>query len=124
MHWRTSRSSTQSVISSSTLSNVLSIRLYASRSESRLWRNHVKAIDSSLSDATGRRGFVSYGAQEGQGPTIAAEQVEYKTKKQVEKAILEAKRNMEKSVKEMDFIAAAHYRDEMLRLKSMEEGLL
>ena len=83
----------------------------------------VKAIDSSLSDATGRRGFVSYGAQEGQGPTIAAEQVEYKTKKQVEKAILEAKRNMEKSVKEMDFIAAAAYRDEMLRLKAVEEGL-
>ena len=83
----------------------------------------VKAIDSSLSDVTGRRGFVSYGAQEGQGPTIAAEQVEYKTKKQVEKAILEAKRNMEKSVKEMDFIAAAAYRDEMLRLKAVEEGL-
>ena len=83
----------------------------------------VKAIDSSLSDATGRRGFVSYGVQEGQGPTIAAEQVEYKTKKQVEKAILEAKRNMEKSVKEMDFIAAAAYRDEMLRLKAVEEGL-
>ena len=29
--------------------------------------------------------------------------------------------SMEKAVKEMDFIAAAQYRDEMLRLKSMEE---
>ena len=82
----------------------------------------VKAIDTSLAEATGRRG-ISY-TQEDHPATVAAEQVEYKTKKQVEKAILEAKRNMEKAVKEMDFIAAAHYRDEMLRLKSMEEGLL
>ena len=82
----------------------------------------VKAIDTSLAEATGRRG-ISY-TQEDHPAAVAAEQVEYKTKKQVEKAILEAKRNMEKAVKEMDFIAAAHYRDEMLRLKSMEEGLL
>lgn len=81
----------------------------------------IKAIDTSLADATGRRG-VSY-SQEERITAVAAEQVEYKTKKQVEKAILEAKRNMEKAVKEMDFIAAAQYRDEMLRLKAMEEGL-
>lgn len=82
----------------------------------------VKAIDTSLAEATGRRG-ISY-TQEDHPAAVAAEQVEYKTKKQLDKAILEAKRNMEKAVKEMDFIAAAHYRDEMLRLKSMEEGLL
>ena len=46
MHCRTSLSSTQSDISSSTFSNVRSISLYASRSESREWRNHVNAIDS------------------------------------------------------------------------------
>ena len=80
----------------------------------------VKAIDSSLSEATGRKGFV-YSQQEERMVTAAAEQVEYKTKKQVEKAILEAKKNMEKAVKEMDFIAAAAYRDEMVRLKAMEE---
>ena len=79
----------------------------------------IKAIDTSLADATGWRG-VSY-SQEERITAVAAEQVEYKTKKQVEKAILEAKRNMEKAVKEMDFIAAAQYRDEMLRLKAMEE---
>ncbi len=83
----------------------------------------VKAIDSSLSEATGRRS-ITYSQQEERVVTSAAEQVEYKTKKQVEKAILEAKKNMEKAVKEMDFIAAAAYRDEMLRLKAMEEGLL
>ena len=83
----------------------------------------VKAIDVSLSEATGRKGFVAYPQQEERSVGIAAEQFEYKTKKQVEKAILEAKRNMEKAVKEMDFIAAASYRDEMTRLKEIEEKL-
>ena len=78
----------------------------------------VKAIDSSLSEATGRKS-VNY-SQDSRPAVAAAEQVEYKTKKQIEKAILEAKKNMEKAVKEMDFIAAAYYRDEMTRLKAME----
>ena len=82
----------------------------------------VKAIDSSLSEATGRRS-ITYSQPEERVVTSAAEQVEYKTKKQVEKAVLEAKKNMEKAVKEMDFLAAAQYRDEMLRLKAMEEEL-
>lgn len=82
----------------------------------------VKSIDSALSEATGRKGF-AYSQQEERVVSAAAEQVEYKTKKQVEKAILEAKKNMEKAVKEMDFIAAAAYRDEMLRLKAMEEQM-
>ena len=82
----------------------------------------VKAIDSSLAEATGRRGF-TYSQQEERVVSAAAEQVEYKTKKQVEKAILEAKKNMERAVKEMDFIAAAAYRDEMLRLKAVSDGL-
>lgn len=81
----------------------------------------IKAIDTSLAEATGRR-VVSY-AQEDRSTVLAAEQVEYKSKKQVEKAIMEAKKNMEKAVKEMDFLAAAQYRDEMLRLKAMEEKM-
>ena len=82
----------------------------------------VKAIDTALAEATGRHGPALYTTQERPVPT-ASEQVEYKTKKQVEKAILEAKRNMEKAVKEMDFLSAAYYRDEMLRLKAMEPEL-
>ena len=80
----------------------------------------VKAIDVSLSEATGRKGFTAYPQTDERLSSMAAEQVEYKTKKQVEKAILEAKKNMEKAVKEMDFIAAAAYRDEMARLKGIE----
>ena len=83
----------------------------------------IKAIDTSLSEATGRRGLASYSQQEGRIVTVAAEQVEYKTKKEVEKAILELKKNMEKAVKDMDFMAAAAYRDEMLRLKTVEEKM-
>ncbi|MBR3698814.1 MAG: excinuclease ABC subunit UvrB [Bacteroidales bacterium] len=79
----------------------------------------IKAIDTSLAEATGRR-VASYVQEESAG-VVAAEQVEYKTMKQLERAIQEAKRNMEKAVKEMDFIAAAYYRDEMTRLKAMEE---
>ena len=79
----------------------------------------VKSIDSALSDATGRKSVSVYSQQSEHPVTIAAEQVEYKTKKQLEKAIQEAKKNMEKAVKEMDFLAAAAYRDEMLRLKAM-----
>ena len=81
----------------------------------------VKSIDSALSDATGRRSVSVYAQQSERPATKAAEQVEYKTKKQLEKAIAEAKKNMEKAVKEMDFLAAAAYRDEMLRLKAMGE---
>ena len=80
----------------------------------------VKAVDVSLAEATGRRGFTAYPQQDERLVSTAAEQVEYKTKKQLEKAILEAKKNMEKAVKEMDFIAAAAYRDEMVRLKAIE----
>ena len=82
----------------------------------------IKAIDTSLADATGRCG-VAYVRQEERTTALAAERVEYKTQKDLNKAVLEAKRNMEKAVKEMDFIAAAQYRDEMLRLKAMGEGV-
>ena len=84
----------------------------------------VKSIDSALSDATGRRSVSVYAQQAERPAAMAAEQVEYKTKKQVEKAVLEAKKNMEKAVKEMDFMAAAAFRDEMLRLKAMEEEMI
>ena len=47
---------------------------------------------------------------------MAAEsQVAYMSKEQVQKAIQQAKKNMEKAVKEMDFLSAAKYRDEMFQ---------
>lgn len=41
----------------------------------------------------------------------------YRSQKDLQKAIQEAKRNMEKAVKELNFIDAAKYRDEMLALQ-------
>lgn len=54
---------------------------------------------------------------------IAAEdQVEYKTIPQIEKAISQIKRMMEKAAKNMDFMEAARLRDEMFRMqKELEE---
>ena len=37
----------------------------------------------------------------------------------MEKAITTARRNMEKAAKEMDFMAAARYRDEMFELEKL-----
>ena len=81
----------------------------------------VKAIDSSLSEATGRHS-ITYTQQDRPVPS-AAEHVEYKTQKQLDKAVLEAKRNMEKAVKEMDFIAAAYYRDLILSLQQQSKNI-
>jgi len=55
--------------------------------------------------------------------TIAAEdQVEYKTIPQMQKAISQIKKMMEKAAKDMDFMEAARLRDEMFRMqKELEE---
>jgi len=41
---------------------------------------------------------------------------------QLEKAIKETKRNMEKAAKELDFMQAAQYRDELFALQANLEG--
>jgi excinuclease ABC subunit B len=59
------------------------------------------------------------------GTIAAEEQVEYKTIPQMEKAITQIKRTMEKAARDMDFMEAARLRDEMFRmqeeLKTMKE---
>ncbi len=55
---------------------------------------------------------------ENETSTLAAEdQVEYKTIPQLEKAIKQIKRLMEKAAKDMDFMEAARLRDEMFRMQ-------
>ena len=55
---------------------------------------------------------------------MAAEgQAVYKSKEQIQKAVQQAKKNMEKAVKEMDFLAAAKFRDDMLMLQEQLEKL-
>ena len=81
----------------------------------------VKAIDNSLGTMKGQPAPVSY-SQTGDAVTMAAEsQTTYKSKEQIQKAIQQAKKNMEKAVKEMDFLSAAQYRDEMVALQEQLE---
>lgn len=55
---------------------------------------------------------------EPEAPSLAADPVvAYMTRDQLEKAIAETERKMKKAAKELDFIAAAQYRDEMKALK-------
>ena len=55
--------------------------------------------------------------------TIAAEdEVKYKTIPQLEKAISQIKRMMEKAARDLDFMEAARLRDEMFRMqKELEQ---
>jgi len=50
--------------------------------------------------------------------SIAADPiVEYMTKDQIAKLVVETERKMKKAAKELDFISAAQYRDELFALK-------
>jgi excinuclease ABC subunit B len=63
--------------------------------------------------------------QDEQLVTIAAEeQVSYSTIPQIEKAIAQTKKQMEKAARDMDFIEAARLRDEMFRLQKEREKML
>jgi excinuclease ABC subunit B len=78
----------------------------------------VKAIDNSLGTLKGNVEVPSSYGQQGSATTMAAEgQATYMSKEQLQKAVQQAKKNMEKAVKEMDFLAAAKYRDEMIELQ-------
>ena len=74
----------------------------------------IKAIDNSLGTLKGQPAPVSY-SQQDNATTVAAEAHAMMTKEQMQRAIQQAKKNMEKAVKEMDFLSAAKYRDEMLQ---------
>ncbi len=55
--------------------------------------------------------------------TAAEEQVSYKTIPQMEKAIAQTKKLMEKAAKDLNFMEAATLRDEMFRLQKELEGM-
>ena len=76
----------------------------------------VKAIDNSLGTLKGTQP-VPYSQSDHPSSMAAESQAVYMSKEQIQKAIQQAKKNMEKAVKEMDFLAAAKYRDEMMELQ-------
>jgi len=72
----------------------------------------IKALDNSLV----KHKEVEY-EQQRNVMQAAEDKPVYRSQKDLQKAIQEAKRNMEKAVKELNFIDAAKYRDEMLALQ-------
>jgi excinuclease ABC subunit B len=76
----------------------------------------VKAIDNSLGTLKGTQPM-PYSQSDHPSSMAAESQSVYMSKEQIQKVIQQAKKNMEKAVKEMDFLAAAKYRDEMIELQ-------
>lgn len=83
-------------------------------------RTIVKPIGNAL-ETSMKKNAVTYTAREDKTNVIAAEpSVSYSSVADLKKAVAEAKKEMEKAVKALDFIAAAHYRDIM---QGLEERL-
>jgi excinuclease ABC subunit B len=78
-----------------------------------------KKINTALS-GLGRKGKMSKAYIEPEKPNIAADPViKYMNEEALGKAIEKARKNMEKSASELDFVQAARYRDEMADLQSL-----
>ena len=76
----------------------------------------VKAIDNSLGTLKGEHNVSLPYELQNMEPTLAAEQrSKTMSLEQMQKALQQAKKNMEHAVKEMDFLSAAKYRDEMFQ---------
>ncbi|THH41807.1 excinuclease ABC subunit UvrB [Neolewinella litorea] len=72
---------------------------------------------STILDIRGRKGRQAY--VESTQPSLAADPVlQAMTKEQIEMAIQESERKMKKAAKELDFMSAAQYRDEVFALKA------
>lgn len=75
-----------------------------------------KAIDSSFTKAISKQNS-EHQSFEDKIQSVAEESIQYKSEKSIKKAIQEAKKEMEKAVKELDFINAAKYRDTIIALE-------
>jgi len=80
------------------------------------------STSSVLSQNETLKGAMPYIEQEEQKMSIAADPVVSKMgEKDLEKAIMAAKNKMQAAAKKLDFIEAAHWRDEMLQLEKLKE---
>ena len=77
----------------------------------------IKSIDTSMSKALSKQ-TKDYSIAEEKVKSVAEESnVKYKSTKDIKKAILDAKKEMEKAVKNLDFMEAAKYRDLVIALE-------
>jgi excinuclease ABC subunit B len=74
----------------------------------------VKSLDSSLAKA---KQPVSYYVESPELYVAADPVVQYMTKEQLQKTIQNSRKQMEAAVKELDFVEAAHFRDEIAALE-------
>jgi excinuclease ABC subunit B len=80
-----------------------------------------KSIDTLIQTQASVRGR-DYQPSDAMTTSIAADPViAYMSKEQLEKAIAETRRNMERAAKELDFMQAAQYRDELFALQAKLE---
>lgn len=78
----------------------------------------IKSIDNALGDSVSKNHVRDYSPNEESVRVVAEDKpVVYRSQKDIKKAIMEAKKNMEKSVKELDFMNAAKYRDMIIALE-------
>ena len=78
----------------------------------------IKPLDTAWSETINGHKLVEYETSEEQVRAVAEEKVAvYRSPKDIKKAIQEAKKEMEKSVKELDFMNAAKYRDIIVALE-------
>ena len=80
----------------------------------------IKSIDNSLIKNMNKQ-IKDYVAVDDVGVRSVAEEAcaNYKSEKDIKKAILEAKKEMEKAVKNLDFMEAAKYRDKIIALEEL-----
>lgn len=78
----------------------------------------IKSIDNALGDSVSKNHVRDYSPNEESVRAVAEDKpVIYRSQKDIKKAIMEAKKTMEKSVKELDFMNAAKYRDMIIALE-------
>ena len=78
----------------------------------------IKPLDTAWNDTINSHKLVDYESSEERIRAVAEEKVAvYRSPKDIKKAIQEAKKEMEKSVKELDFMNAAKYRDIIVALE-------
>ena len=78
----------------------------------------IKPLDTAWGDTISKQKLVEYETSEEHIRAVAEEKVTvYRSPKDIKKAIQEAKKEMEKSVRDLDFISAAKYRDIVVALE-------
>ena len=77
----------------------------------------IKAIDNSLSKSMSKQAKDYISVEEKVKSVAEESQTRYKSDKDIKKAILDAKKEMEKAVKELDFMAAAKFRELIIALE-------